>query len=71
MLDEQTNDQPHKQAHEQVTELPPREASFGGGMSERHKERGASWRVFIYIAGSHLLLAFMALLFYLGSHAGK
>ncbi|AJC61005.1 hypothetical protein GZL_08477 [Streptomyces sp. 769] len=40
-------------------------------MSEQRKERGASWRVFLYIAGSHLLLAFMALLFYLGSHAGK
>ncbi|MER6046163.1 DUF6126 family protein [Streptomyces sp. NPDC020883] len=47
------------------------EPSFGGGMSEERKERGASWRVFIYIAGSHLLLGFLALLFYLGSHAGK
>ncbi|WP_438489776.1 DUF6126 family protein [Streptomyces sp. S186] len=44
---------------------------FGGGMSEARKERGASWRVFLYIAGSHLLLGFMALLFYLGSHAQK
>ncbi|MFE7316015.1 DUF6126 family protein [Streptomyces sp. NPDC057555] len=50
---------------------PPSAPSFGGGMSEQGKERGASWRVFLYIAGSHLLLAFMALLFYLGSHAGK
>ncbi|MFE7607032.1 DUF6126 family protein [Streptomyces celluloflavus] len=40
-------------------------------MSEARKKRGASWRVFLYIAGSHLLLGFMALLFYLGSHAGK
>ncbi|PNE40349.1 MULTISPECIES: DUF6126 family protein [Streptomyces] len=45
--------------------------SFGGGMSEARKERGASVRVFLYIAGSHLLLGFMALLFYLGSHAQK
>ncbi|WP_180990226.1 DUF6126 family protein [Streptomyces noursei] len=58
-----------------MSETPDRRSpptpSFGGGMSEQRKERGASWRVFIYIAGSHLLLAFMALLFYLGSHAGK
>ncbi|MFJ9614133.1 DUF6126 family protein [Streptomyces noursei] len=58
-----------------MPETPDRQSpptpSFGGGMSEQHKERGASWRVFLYIAGSHLLLAFMALLFYLGSHAGK
>ncbi|MFF4602902.1 DUF6126 family protein [Streptomyces sp. NPDC001339] len=44
---------------------------YGGGMSEAKKERGASLRVFLYIAGSHLLLGFMALLFYLGDHAGK
>ncbi|MEU7642144.1 MULTISPECIES: DUF6126 family protein [unclassified Streptomyces] len=49
----------------------PPTPSFGGGMSEERKERGASWRVFIYIAGSHLLLGFLALLFYVGSHAGK
>ncbi|MEU4848313.1 DUF6126 family protein [Streptomyces gilvosporeus] len=44
---------------------------YGSGMSEAKKEKGASVRVFIYIAGSHLLLGFLALLFYLGSHAGK
>ncbi|MFI1198389.1 DUF6126 family protein [Streptomyces sp. NPDC020883] len=46
-------------------------SGFGGRMSESRKERGASWRVFLYIAGSHLLLGFLALLFYLGSHAQK
>ncbi|MFB7631078.1 DUF6126 family protein [Streptomyces sp. NPDC056149] len=67
MPDNRTNEQAQAPANEQH----PLEACFGGGMSERRKERGASWRVFLYIAGSHLLLAFMALLFYLGSHAGK
>ncbi|MEV0375534.1 DUF6126 family protein [Streptomyces sp. NPDC050636] len=59
MPDDHANDQPAP------------EPSFGGGMSEERKERGTSWRVFIYIAGSHLLLGFLALLFYLGSHAQK
>ncbi|MEU7183943.1 DUF6126 family protein [Streptomyces celluloflavus] len=54
-----------------TTDEPAAPPRFGGGMSEAKKERGASWRVFIYIAGSHLLLGFLALLFYLGSHAGK
>ncbi|MGW5938894.1 DUF6126 family protein [Streptomyces celluloflavus] len=40
-------------------------------LEEKRKEQGVSWRVFIYIAGSHLLLGFMALLFYLGSHSGN
>ncbi|MFF4606573.1 DUF6126 family protein [Streptomyces sp. NPDC001339] len=52
-------------------ERPIPQASHGGGLSEKQKERGASWRVFVYIAGSHLLLGFLALLFYLGSHAQK
>ncbi|MFF4948648.1 DUF6126 family protein [Streptomyces chattanoogensis] len=56
---------------DQATDQPTPAPSFGGGMSEKRKERGASWRVFIYIAGSHLLLGFLALLFYLGGHAGK
>ncbi|UKY48541.1 DUF6126 family protein [Streptomyces inhibens] len=64
MTDDHSNHQP---AREPSAHQP----SFGGGMSEERKERGASWRVFIYIAGSHLLLGFLALLFYLGSHAQK
>ncbi|GAU71369.1 putative hypothetical protein [Streptomyces sp. NBRC 110611] len=52
-------------------ERPAPQVPDSGGLSEKQKERGASWRVFIYIAGSHLLLAFLALLFYLGSHAQK
>ena len=39
--------------------------------SEEWKERGVFWLAFFYIVGTHFLLAFMALLFYVGDHANK
>lgn len=43
----------------------------GESMSEEAKGRGVFWRAMFYIAGTHFLLGFLALLFYLGEHANK
>ncbi|MFR9797570.1 DUF6126 family protein [Streptomyces sp. MS06] len=38
---------------------------------ESRKERGVALRAFFYIFGTHIIAAWLMLLFYLGGHANK
>jgi hypothetical protein len=49
------------------TDAPPRVV----GETEQWKENGVRLRVIFYIAGTHVLAAFLWLMFYVGSHAHK